>query len=226
MKTIGEVAKDLDIDNARLRDWCRKGVVKHEMRHNTRYISEEEYETINKIKRFFDEAKKNGTRKTFEDLKSELFKNELMENHQENQKNELLVGSVREALADVPSKEELTTIISRTIENAMATELKDILEILAERLAEIPTKKELNDYFTQLQEQQKLSLEGMQQRENKEVEEIKLHLKEVASELEKERKEKENLTDQLHFMRKTQQEILDKLKEEESTKKRRFFGLF
>ncbi|PAF20055.1 hypothetical protein CHH49_18080 [Terribacillus saccharophilus] len=116
---IGKVAKEFKVDNARLRDWCKKGLIHAEMRSNARYIPESEFDKIKFIRDFFDQAKKAGTRVTFDDVRRELNNRGIIQEKKEEEKLNEIVSLQAEALEKALGGEQLFKSIEY-----MGTEVK------------------------------------------------------------------------------------------------------
>lgn len=147
-KSIGEVAKELRIDTARLRDWCNKGLVEHFTKTGgARWIWLSEYEKIRKIKSIFDDGQKRGIRVTFEDVKEQLLKDDLLDNHKEEQQNEVIVKNTERALKNIG--------------------VDEVLMLLAEKFQDVPNKKDLAALVEGLknQNQQPLQIEDLETKE-------------------------------------------------------------
>lgn len=131
---IGEVAKRFDMENARLRDWCNKGLVEFEMRSNARYIPASEFEKIQKILDYFDEAQKMGTRRTFEDVREMLNKENLFVKHE----------------VEVQKKKEVKAL-QVSIESALSQMgFDEALDLFADKVNEIATKSDLQEIETRI----------------------------------------------------------------------------
>lgn len=208
--TIGEVSKNLDIDGARLRDWCKKGLIEHDMRSNTRYIPESEIGKIVKIRDFFQAAKDAGTRKTFDDVREMLEKEDLYYNQQQ----------------DLHSREEI-----KRYENSIQEAIKNIglensLLFLAERLRDLPTKSEMTSFFERV-EKQKL-LEDLSAREELEKVEEQLEKsnaqnEEMAKMMEKMTAQMTSIESELKSLKEDSAKDKDAIKPEKKGIFRRFF---
>lgn len=101
LKGIGEISKECGIELPRLRDWCNRGLVEFQMKSNTRYIPVSEIKKIEKIRDIFDDSKKRGVRKTFDEIREELEKENLFLIHKENKETEKIEMGLTDAFAKV-----------------------------------------------------------------------------------------------------------------------------
>lgn len=223
-KTIGEVAREFDIDTSRLRDWCKRGLVEAELKSNTRYIPVSEFEKIARIKEFFEEAKRNGTRKTFEDLKEELFKEELLDNHKEDEQITKVKQSVASTLEDelLPSfihVGEQFTVMNKMMENQMKnfesklsgvdSKLEAKVDLVLSALASFQEKQlqafdsKLESNFNSVLTELAVTKEKLQDNEKT--------LEKVIDLLEREREEKEKLQKENLEFRKLIESKLDEI---------------
>jgi uncharacterized protein YoxC len=140
--TLKECAGKFNIDHNRLRDWTNKDLVSYDKRSNQRYIPSSEFLKIEKIIRIFDEAKRSGTRKTFEDVKIELQKENLYTEYKKDKEREQI---------------EKTTEIAL---NSINAELKDTLMIIARGFENLQQENRLiKSQFNQLLEQHNEALD-------------------------------------------------------------------
>ena len=207
--TIGEVSKNLDIDGARLRDWCKKGLIEHDMRSNTRYIPESEIGKIVKIRDFFQAAKDAGTRKTFNDVREMLEKEDLFYNQQQ----------------DLQAREEIKRY-ENSIQAAMEkTGLEESLLFLAERWRDLPTKSEMASFFERF-EKQKLLEDSSAKEELKKVgeqlEKSNAQNKEMTETMEKMMKQMASIQSELRSLK----EVEEKEEKEIKSEKKGLFGRF
>ncbi|WP_371019037.1 hypothetical protein [Pseudalkalibacillus sp. JSM 102089] len=147
--TLKEAANHFAIDSSRLRDWTNKGLVEYDKRSNQRYIPSTEFIKISKIIEIFEKAKTAGTRKTFDDVKTELQKENLYTQYQEDQEQK---------------KIEKTTEIAL---NSINTELKDTLMAMAHGFKQIQEENHLiKEQFNQLLEQHNKALSKLDKLES------------------------------------------------------------
>lgn len=207
--TIGEVSRRLNIDGARLRDWCKKGLVEHEMRSNTRYIPETEIEKIVMIRDFFQAAKEAGTRKTFDDVREMLIKENLYYNQQQ----------------DLQSTEEIKRyekFINEAIKN---TRLEESLLFLAERLRDLPTQAEVKSLLEKFEEQKLLedsSTKEELKRVGEQLEKSEAQNREMAETMKKMVSKMDSIQSELNTLTETKEEK----ENEESNSKVARKGLF
>lgn len=207
--TIGEVSKNLGIDGARLRDWCKKGLIEHDMRSNTRYIPESEIGKIIKIRDFFQAAKDAGTRKTFDDVREMLVKEDLFYNQQK----------------DLQSSEEVKRYEKSINEAIKNTKLEDSLLLLAEKLRDLPTQSEMISFFERV-EKQKLLEDSSTKKELEKVEQqlekSNAQNKEMAETMEKMLEKMNSIQNELKSLKKEDVEAEQQKKPE----KKGLFGKF
>ncbi|MFD1676821.1 MerR family transcriptional regulator [Alicyclobacillus fodiniaquatilis] len=72
-RPIGQVAQDCDVTTVQLRDWEKQGLIQCDHRPNGRYFSTGEYDRIRKIRDMLNTARNAGTKKTYDDVRRELF---------------------------------------------------------------------------------------------------------------------------------------------------------
>lgn len=159
---IGQVAKRFGIDNSRLREWCKRGLIEADMRSNTRYISEEEFPKIEIVKKFFDNAKKAGTRVTFEDAKEELEKVYLFESKAAEEQQHEMTKVTEEALYKALGGDQLMQVIQYMGEQVTLSKEETVTAIV-----------ELQKVYTESMEKQLNSTKEENEMLKSELKEIK-----------------------------------------------------
>lgn len=82
-KPIGQVSQDCGVTTVQLRDWEKQGLIQCDHRPNGRYFSTDEYDRIHKIRDTLEEARRAGTKKTYDDVRRELFGESLVQRAEE-----------------------------------------------------------------------------------------------------------------------------------------------
>ncbi|WP_347553260.1 hypothetical protein ABFG93_22920 (plasmid) [Pseudalkalibacillus hwajinpoensis] len=188
--TLKECANKFEIDHNRLRDWTNKGLVEYDKRSNQRYIPSSEFIKIEKIIKIFEEAKKAGTRKTFDDVKTELQKENLFTQYQEDQEKK---------------KIERTTEIAL---NSINTELKDTLMAMANGFKQIQEENQLiKSQFNQLLEQHNEALQKINALETNLNNFGENHIQ-IAAAIESQTSQEKETTDQISKLNKKVEEFI------------------
>jgi DNA-binding transcriptional MerR regulator len=202
---IGEAAEHFGINVSRLRLWCEEDLVLHEKRTNMRYIYVSEYHKIQKIIDFFD-SKKGKTRPTLDDVREELLKENLLEDHKESKEVELVEKGVMKAF-EGPVGEQLLESFK-----LVGTELSATKE--AFRLQQI-------EFLSLKQENQELKglVKDWLAKPLIEDKETKEKLDKVLELLEREHEEKTQMKQELTQIKGTLEVI-------EAKKKKKFLGIF
>jgi predicted site-specific integrase-resolvase len=188
--TLKECANHFEIDHNRLRDWTNKGLVEYDKRSNQRYIPSTELIKIEKIIQIFEEARKAGTRKTFDDVKNELQKENLFTQYQEDQEKK---------------KIERTTEIAL---NSINIELKDTLMAMANGFKQIQEENQLiKTQFNQLFEQHNEALQKINALETTLKDYGENHTL-IAAAIESQTSQEKETTDQISSLNKKVEEFI------------------
>lgn len=189
---IGAAAEKFELNVPTLRDWCNEGLIKsYRGSRNARVIPTSEFKKIIRIKEILSVAGK-----TFEDVKQELYKDQLMKkDNQEKEKNEVI-----QVFTDAIDQSENMKMIIKVME-AMGEELKSVkMEIreLKEKQQLLPESASTEEKIKQLEsdlEQERKEKEKSQENEKLEIEKL----------LQKE-KELQDLKETIHEQEKSKQE--------------------
>ncbi|GMA66120.1 MerR family transcriptional regulator [Alicyclobacillus fastidiosus] len=97
-RPIGQVAQDCEVTTVQLRDWVKQSLIQCDHRPNGRYFSTTEYDRIRKIRDILDEARKAGTKKTYDDVRRELFGESLVQRAEEADQQKRIEQMMQHAL--------------------------------------------------------------------------------------------------------------------------------
>ncbi|HAJ3957206.1 hypothetical protein WD019_19115 [Fictibacillus sp. Mic-4] len=167
-RPIGEVAKLHDITVPRLRLWCDKGLVEYDKRSNSRYIPDYEWKKIEKIKKMFDQGEKNGTKVTFDDVRTELVKDQLLEQKEEDQE-----------------QKKADRMMKIALERMLNDSIKASFEEIAAGFIQI------KENMSEIQEQLKNPLHVEDKQAQARFDQVDMQLKAMASMIERLEREKE-----------------------------------
>lgn len=85
LKSIAETARELNVTTAQLRYWDKQELITSIKESSGRYFHESEFEKIIRIRDLFEEARKAGIKRTYDDIRRELMAENMLMEKEENE---------------------------------------------------------------------------------------------------------------------------------------------
>ena len=232
LKSIAETARELNVTTAQLRYWDKQELITSIKENSGRYFHESEFEKIILIRDLFEEARKAGFKRTYDDIRRELAAANMLMEKEENEtltQQEKVLSVAFERVLKEQGFDQAFQLIAGELNKIVNTnqqlqsevnELKRSMNQMTLRLdAPKEEEKQLREELDQTNQTLKEVAAALEAREKEEASGKKTYeeeTKKAQEALETYKKEQEEMKKKLEEMTKKEEEREARLKEEES----------